>query len=78
MGQATVSAASASLTIGELEASFPLYCKALRIFIREERPFEQIQRSVCWHRLSTLHRSLPRQYKDPRQLYLQLKRSICP
>lgn len=75
MGQASV---TSSLTIGELEASFPLYCKALRILIREERPIEQIQRSVCWHRLSTLHHSLPRQYKDPGQLYVQLKRSICP
>lgn len=75
MGQASV---TSSLTIGELEASFPLYCKELRILIREERPIEQIQRSVCWHRLSTLHHSLPRQYKDPGQLYVQLKRSICP
>jgi hypothetical protein len=48
MSQATFTAA---LTIGELEASFPVYCKALRILIREERTIEQIQRSVCWHRL---------------------------
>jgi hypothetical protein len=74
MGQATF---TTTLTIGELEASYPLYCKALRILIREEKPIEQIQRSVCWHRLSTLHNSLPRQYKDPRHLYFQLKRSIA-
>ena len=35
-----------ALTIGELEASFPLYCKALRILIREEKTLKQIQRSV--------------------------------
>jgi hypothetical protein len=73
MGQATY---TTTLTIGEPEASFPLYCKALRILIREEKPIEQIERSVCWHRLTTLHRSLPRQYKDPRHLYFQLKRSM--
>lgn len=73
MGQATF---TTQLTIGELEASFPLYCKALRILIREEKSIEQIERSVCWQRLSALHHSLPRQYKDPRHLYFQLKRSI--
>ena len=65
------------LTIGELEASYPLYCKALRILIREDKTIRQIQRSVCWHRLEKLHHCLPRQYKDPNQLYLHLKREIC-
>jgi len=74
MGQATF---TTTLTLGELEASFPVYCKALRILIREERPIEQIERSVCWRRLSALHQALPRQYRDPRQIYLQLKRSVA-
>jgi hypothetical protein len=64
------------LTIGQLEASFPLYCKALRILIREQKSFQQIKRSVCWDRLSWLHHCLPRQYKDPQHLYFQLKREI--
>jgi hypothetical protein len=65
-----------TLTIGELEASYPVYCKALRILIREEKTIEQIQRSVCWHRLEALHRCLPKQYKDPLHLYFQLRRSM--
>ena len=73
MTQATF---SISLTIGKLEASYPLYCKALRILIREEKTLQEIQRSVCWHRLEKLHHCLPRQYKDPNQLYLHLKREI--
>ncbi|MFN6340483.1 MAG: DUF3136 domain-containing protein [Cyanobacteriota bacterium] len=73
MGQATF---TSTLTIGELEASYGLYCKALRILIREGKTIEQIQRSVCWHRLSKLHHSLPRQYKDPQQLYFLIKREI--
>lgn len=73
MSQASFTTA---LTIGELEASFPLYCKALRILIREEKSIEQIQRSVCWHRLASLHHCLPRQYKDPNHLYFHLKREL--
>ncbi len=65
-----------SLTIGELEASYPLYCKALRILIREEKTIKQIRRSVCWHRLTSLHHCLPRQYKDPTQMYFLLKREL--
>ena len=67
-----------ALTIGQLEASYPLYCKALRILIREQKTMRQIQRSVCWHRLEQLHQCLPRHYKDPQLLYLHLKRELCP
>ncbi|MCS5691157.1 DUF3136 domain-containing protein [Cyanobium sp. FGCU-6] len=73
MSQATFTTA---LTIGELEASYPLYCKALRILIREEKTIQQIKRSVCWNRLETLHRCLPRRYRDPAHLYFHLKREI--
>jgi len=69
-------ASASALTIGQLEASFPLYCKALRILIRQQKTLQQIQRSVCWDRLSWLHHCLPRQYKDPQHLYSQLKREI--
>lgn len=75
MGQATY---TTTLTLGELEASFHLYCRALRILILEEKPIQQIERSVCWHRLLALHHALPSQYTDPRQLYSQLRRSIMP
>lgn len=73
MSQATFTTA---LTIDELEASYPLYLKALRTLIREGRTIEQIQRSVCWDRLRSLHHCLPQQYKDPNQLYFHLKREI--
>jgi len=68
---------SNALTIGQLEASYPLYCKALRILIVEEKTISQIRRSVAWHRLEQLHHCLPRQYKDPDYLYLHLKRQLC-
>jgi hypothetical protein len=71
MSQATF---TTDLTIGELEASFALYCKALRILVLEGKTIDQIRRSVCWNRLESLHRCLPRQYKNPEHLYFLLKR----
>ncbi|MCP9941189.1 DUF3136 domain-containing protein [Cyanobium sp. ATX 6E8] len=71
MSQATFTTA---LTIGELEANYALYCKAMRILVLEEKTIQQIRRSVCWHRLECLHQCLPRQYKNPEHLYFLLKR----
>ena len=67
----------AMISIGALEASYPLYCKAMRILIREGKSLAQIQRSVCWDRLRSLHHCLPRNYRDPELMYLHLKREIC-
>ncbi len=71
MSQATF---TTSLTIGELEANFALYCKALRILVLEGKTIDQIRRSVCWNRLECLHRCLPQQYRNPEHLYFLLKR----
>ena len=68
------SANGSSMTIGELEANYPLYCKALRLLLQEGRSLEAIQRTVCWGRLETLHHCLPRHYKSPQYLYAQLTR----
>ena len=67
---------AAKLTIGELEAGYPSYCKALRLLIRNGRSFEAIQRTVCWDRLSLLQRCLPSRYKSPDYLYALLKREV--
>ena len=64
----------ASITIGELEANYQLYCKALKMLIVEQRTLNKIQRTVCWARLATLHHCLPRHYKSPDYLYAQLMR----
>jgi hypothetical protein len=67
---------TAKTTIGELEAGYPTYCKALRLLIRKGNSFEAIQRTVCWDRLSLLQRSLPNRYKSPDYLYALLKRDV--
>ena len=67
---------TAALTVGELEASYPLYCKAMRILIRDGVTRSKASRTVCWSRLGTLHQSLPRQYRHPEQLFFLLSREV--
>lgn len=69
-------ASSGSLSIGELEAKYPLYCKALRILIRDGKDEVHARRTLCWSRLETIHRSLPQHYRDPEYLYLMLRRQV--
>ena len=59
---------STTLTIGELEAKYPLYCKAMKLLLHDGQTPERLRRSVCWERLEKLHHSLPRQYKSPERL----------
>lgn len=62
------------ITIGELEANYSLYCKALRLLIREGKSMTKIRRTVCWQRLEILHNCLPGQYRDPDYLCTLLQR----
>lgn len=41
----------AALTVGQLEASYLTYCKALRMLIEEGRSLAEIKRTACWERL---------------------------
>ncbi|ABX08491.1 DUF3136 domain-containing protein [Prochlorococcus marinus] len=67
---------AAKLTIGELEAGYPLYCKALRRLLIQGRTDQEIQRTVCWGHLETLNRCLPGRYKAPAYLMALIKRDI--
>ena len=66
--------AASSLSVGELEAQYPLYCKAMRILVRDGVTINKARRTVCWQKLENLHHCLPRQYREPEQLYLHLQR----
>ena len=72
----TASASEATLTLGQLEASYPLYCKALRRLVQEGNSLEKVQRTVCWDRLEKLHRCLPSQYRNPITHYTMLRREL--
>ena len=67
---------AAKLTIGELEAGYPLYCKALRRLLQQGRTPQEIQRTVCWGHLETLNRCLPGRYKAPAYLMALLRRDL--
>ncbi|AAP99604.1 MULTISPECIES: DUF3136 domain-containing protein [Prochlorococcus] len=67
---------AAKLTIGELEAGYPLYCKALRRLLLQGRTSQEIERTVCWGHLETLNRCLPGRYKSPGYLMALIKRDI--
>ncbi len=68
---------TAKLTIGELEAGYPLYCKALRRLLEQGSSPQKIQRTVCWGHLETLNRCLPGRYKAPAYLMALIKRDIA-
>lgn len=70
----TPAPAAPSLTIGELEANYPTYCKALRLLIREGKSLAKVRRTVCWDRLQILHNCLPGRYREPGYLYALLSR----
>ncbi|MFM7652256.1 MAG: DUF3136 domain-containing protein [Vulcanococcus sp.] len=67
---------SKGLTIGELEAKYFLYRKALKALLLEGRSNAGIEKTLCWSRLETLHNCLPRQYKSPDHIRHQLRREI--
>lgn len=66
------------LIVGELEAQYPIYCKAMRILVRDGVSINKARRTVCWQKLEILHHCLPRHYREPEQLYLHLKRDQQP
>jgi len=61
-----------NFSIEELEAKYPLYCKALKLLVKQGKTSSQLQRTLCWDRLRLLHRSLPKQYKIPERLTLMI------
>ncbi|MFM7268750.1 MAG: DUF3136 domain-containing protein [Cyanobium sp.] len=67
---------SPAITIGELEAKYSLYCKALRMLIREGRTLNQLRRTVAWERLQTQHDCLPHRYRETTYLHTLLLRDL--
>ena len=66
----------ANLTIGELESVYPLYCKALRLLLKQGKTTKDIERTVCWGHLETLNRCLPTRYKAPSYLLALIRRDL--
>ncbi|MFZ0407860.1 MAG: DUF3136 domain-containing protein [Cyanobium sp.] len=77
MSQGSRTDSPSTPTIGELEAKYSLYCKAMRLLIKEGRSLEQVSRTVCWSRLQQLHTCLPSRYKSPDYLFVVLRRDLA-
>ena len=41
---------TSNLSIGELEAKYPLYCKALKMLIKQGKTSAELERTLCWDR----------------------------
>ena len=65
-----------AITLGQLEADYPMYCKALRMLVKEGVSLTKIKRTLCWSRLEMLYVALPRQYRDPVMHYGMVKRVV--
>ena len=74
--KAALTSAAPAITVAQLEASYPAYCKALRMLLQDGFSLTKIQRAVCWDRLQLLHTTLPRQYRDPVVHYAMVKRDV--
>jgi len=74
--KATNPPAAPAITVAQLEASYPAYCKALRMLVQDGISLNKIQRTVCWDRQQLLHTTLPRQYRDPVVHYAMVKRDV--
>jgi hypothetical protein len=70
------SSSEPALTLAELEAKYPTYCKVLRYLLVEGKNQQAIERTVCWDRLATLHNNLPKRYKSPGYLFCLFRREI--
>ncbi len=60
---------AAKLNIDELEAGYPLFCKALRLLILKGNSVKDIEKTV--------NRCLPGRYKAPTYLMALIKRDIA-
>ena len=74
---------AAKLNIDELEAGYPLFCKALRLLILKGNSLKEIERTVCWGHLETLNRCLPGRHlfnvsRCPQQTVLSISLSELP
>ena len=77
MSQGSRTESPSAPTIGELEAKYSLYSKAMRLLIKEGRSLEEVSRTVCWSRLEQLHLCLPSRYKAPDYLFVVLRRDLA-
>ena len=60
-------------SLAELQQTYELYVRALRLLVADGVKESEARRSVCWKRLSGLHDALPHLYGTPQSIFLALQ-----
>ena len=60
-------------SIEELKESQAVYTRAMEYLVADGAKESEARKSVCWRRLSQLHRALPNHYGDPLTIFIALK-----
>ena len=61
-------------TVAELQQTYDVYTKALRLLVADGVKEPEARKSVCWKRLSSLHEALPHRYGNPQSMFLALQK----
>ena len=61
-------------SLAELQQTYDVYLKALRLLVADGVKESEARKSVCWKRLSCLHDALPNVYGTPQSMFSALQR----
>ena len=61
-------------SVAELQQTYYVYSKALRLLVADGVKESEARKSVCWKRLSSLHEALPHIYSNPQSMFLALQK----
>jgi hypothetical protein len=60
-------------SLAELQQTYDVYAKALRLLVADGVKDSEARKSVCWKRLLSLHEALPHLYSHPQSMFLGLQ-----
>ena len=61
-------------SVAELQQTYDVYTKALRLLVADGVKESEARKSVCWKRLSSLHEALPHLYGNPQSMFQALQK----
>ena len=60
--------------VAELQQTYDVYTKALRLLVADGVKESEARKSVCWKRLTSLHEALPHLYGNPQSMFQALQK----
>ena len=61
-------------SVAELQQTYDVYTKALRLLVADGVKESEARKSVCWKRLTSLHEALPHLYGNPQSMFQALQK----